>query len=139
MSGPEQHRQLLVHTLVANPAGRVSERYIDQQIFDLWLSLVQTRHGLTLKEQRLCVWLPEGESERQADLAARQPFRAKVQRLVFECYDPQTTITSFKARFVPAKDAQWLAQQLYNQLGNPGYTTLQISRGEALATYARAA
>ncbi|MEM7000988.1 MAG: hypothetical protein AAF529_09380 [Pseudomonadota bacterium] len=138
MSRPEQHRQLLVHVEVSNAAGEISDRFVDHQLFALWRALVEDRHGLHIKGCTPCVWLPEGEARRHESLAQHQPFRVDVHRLTFQCFDPATSITEFKSRFVLATEALWMTDLLLKHLGDEEFTTLKIHQGQALATRAAA-
>ncbi len=128
------HRHLLTRARVKSPLNQISDRWVDQQVFALWRSYMEQHHGFTILSAHNCVWLPHEECERHATLLSHIKFRARVDHLAFESYQPALGTTEIRNRFVAEETKDLVLTRLRDHFeGEETLTDLQVTKGLALS------
>ena len=111
MAQTSEHRQLLRYCQTTSPDGSSSERYVDDQVFQLWCDKVSNTHGLEVTELGTCLWIPEKEYLRQQQLFDRNHDIAPITRVEIDQLDTKTNINHQRVRFIPTRDLQMVLQR----------------------------
>jgi|GEM_PF-2541290 len=109
MPSPITHdnvRQLLMKCIVRNADGVVGVRFTEHVSYELWANLIRTNHGIQVCSATPCIWVPEIEYEQRRRLYEGAAIVDPVTRVVVTQYDPESSITQRKTRYIFTED--WL-------------------------------
>ena len=93
-------RQLLMKCVVRNAEGIKSIRFTEHVSFELWANLIRSRHGIEVTSAIPCIWVPVHEFDRRRRLYEGAELADPVTRIVVTLFDPETSITERKTRFL---------------------------------------
>ena len=110
------HRFLLVRCRLLNPNGQTSVRYVEHHLFRLWQYVMANRHGLTVQDANLCLWLPEEQWSRQADYFRAAGPNEAVDLLSIELFDAEHQLWERVQRFVASEDASACVERLLGRV-----------------------
>lgn len=99
-------RQKLIRCQVTNGGGKASYRVIELEHFSLWEYLVTNKHGLTVSDPHLCLWISEEEYQENIDIYSRAGEINQVNRISVELFDGMYGFTNTIQRFVPDVDTK---------------------------------
>ena len=105
-NGGNGENQKLIHCVTVNEAGESRPRYIELRLFNLWKFLMEQKHGMTVNDPCLCLWVPREEYQRKRNLFDHGGEAAAVDRIELILFDERRRFSSEIIRFVPTKDTQ---------------------------------
>jgi hypothetical protein len=136
MSDSNSHRQLLVRCDVRNSAEEHSVRFVEHSVYRLWQYMMANRHGITVQETALCLWLPEAEWNHQSDLFHHAGTTELVNRINIAVYDPISRFCNTVQRFVSSQDSfrveELLMGRISTETRNSDDVVMEVDTGMAI-------
>ena len=127
----------LIKCRVQNNQQQSSFRLIERDYFDLWHYLVSNKHGLTLLETALCMWVSNAEFQAKEAIYRRAGAVEAANRLMLMVFD-ETGNFANTVRYVPQADSDQLEQILVSHVPDAqkqeGQFTLQKDSGFLVVT-----
>jgi hypothetical protein len=127
----------LIKCLVQNNNQQSSFRLIERDYFNLWHYLVSNKHGLTLLETALCMWVSNSEFETKEAIYHRAGTVEAANRLMLMVFD-ETGNFANTVRYVPEDDSAQLEKILISHVPDAqrqdGQFTLQKDPGFLVVT-----
>lgn len=127
----------LIKCLVQNNQQQTSYRLIERDYFNLWHYLVSNKHGLTLLETSLCMWVSTPEFEAKEAIYRRAGAVEAANRLMLMVFD-ETGNFANTVRYVPHADSSQLEQILISHVPDiqreDGQYSLQKDHGYLVVT-----
>ena len=133
----------LVRCQLVNAYRETGVRFIELDAFRLWEYLMTHKHGMKVGEPQLCLWLPEDEYRRNANVFDRAGEVEAVDRIVIELFDREYGFSQTIARFARSAESGQLVQILRSHippgLGDSDACQIAVAGGRAVQKWHRKA
>ena len=127
----------LIKCLVQNNQQQSSFRLIERDYFNLWHYLVSNKHGITLLETTLCMWVSTEEFKAKEAIYRRAGSVEAANRLMLMVFDESGNFGN-TTRYVPHDDCAHLESILISHVPDAqkseGQYTLQKDHGFLVVT-----
>ena len=105
----------LVKCRVRNAKGQTSFRLIERDYFELWHYLVSNKHGITLLDTSLCMWVSANEFYAKEAIYRRAGTVESANRIMLMVFDDNGNFAN-TIRYVPENDSSHLEEILINHV-----------------------
>lgn len=107
MSGnnPFADTEKLIRCSVTNKYKEQSIRHIELNNFRLWEHLMISKHGATINDVFLCLWVTGDEFTRNENIYSRAGNLDKVNRIVVDLFDEEYGFSNTITRFVRSNES----------------------------------
>ncbi|MDX1608816.1 MAG: hypothetical protein R3225_01700 [Halofilum sp. (in: g-proteobacteria)] len=109
------HARLLRCTML-NRAGKSSIRYVELEQYRLWAYMMESRHGFTVQDLQLSLWVNSSEFRDKTDLFLHCGNVEEVSRIAFCWFNPRHHYTLDVARYVPSEQYESVKQILLSHV-----------------------
>lgn len=92
--------QKLMRCYVSGADGIPTVRFIEFEVFKLWYYMMTNKHGLSVSELSLCLWVNEDEFKQKEKLYARSGEVETVHRIVVSIFDRKNGFSHMTCRYV---------------------------------------
>lgn len=108
MADNSQHHEThkLIRCHVTNKDGNESVRLVEIEAFKMWEYLMVNKHGLTVSDPMLCLWLSEGEYQSNASIFERSGTVESVSRIVVDIFDTEYGFSHNIERYAMAGETE---------------------------------
>lgn len=133
---PYTESQKLVRCSVLNRDGERSARLVELEHFRLWEYLMTHKHGLSVTEPCLCLWLHEDEFAETALLYQTVDGTEAVDRIVIDIFDAEYGFANTITRYVPTAETPDVLAILHKHIpelrDDPANANVEIVHGWAV-------
>lgn len=110
--------QKLIRCYVSNSDGIPTVRFIEVEVFKLWQYMITHKHGLTISDISLCLWVNETEFKEKEELYKRSGGVEPVHRLVVSIFDNRNGFFHVTSRYVLDQDVNKVRGILLSHIPN---------------------
>jgi hypothetical protein len=105
-------KKKLVKCWMVNPSGEGRHRFVELENFRLWEYLVTTKHGMTIQDVSVCLWLSEPHFQYNRNLFEHAGSVSEVDQVTIERYDPNYKFCNLIHRYGLSDETEDLVARL---------------------------
>ena len=110
-------KEKLVRCRMVNPKGEGQTRFVELDNFKLWEYLVTHKHGMTVEDPTICLWVNDEHYNRARDLFEKSGEVTGVNRVTIERYDPNFKFCNLIHRYCLSEETDVLLERLKSHIG----------------------
>ncbi len=100
-----QDTQKLIRCCVINKFDETSTRFVLMSDFGLWEHLMVSKHGATINNVSLCLWVNEEEFIRNENIYQHADNLFRVDRIVVDLFDDEYGFSNATVRYVASEES----------------------------------
>jgi|GEM_PF-281308 len=135
-NSPLYQRQKLVRCSVSSNSGEDNIRIVELENFRLWEYLMTNKHGLTVSDLYLCLWVSDYEYQQRQSIYTHAGATERVNRIVVDLYDEEYGFTNTINRFAPESDTDKVVSILTSHIPKPmhssGLCNIEVVEGYSI-------
>lgn len=108
--------QKLVRCQVVNRYHEASVRFVEIGAFRLWEYLMTNKHGLSVSEPTLCLWVDENDYQRSAGVFDRAGEIEVVDCIAVDLFDPEYRFSQTISRYVRSAESEQVIEILRSHI-----------------------
>lgn len=128
--------QKLVRCQVVNRYQEASVRFVEIGAFRLWEYLMTNKHGLSVSEPTLCLWIDENDYQRSARVFDRAGEIEYVDCIAVDLFDPEYRFSQTIFRYVRTAESEQVIEILRShiprELSNPDTCRIDVISGRVV-------
>lgn len=106
----------LLRCVVVNKTNDTSLRYVELEQFRLWQYMMSNRHGISVQQVHLGLWMPESEFETNPELFLHGGQVEEVSRITISWFNPSHNYTLHIMRYVPVEQCKTVKEILLSHI-----------------------
>ena len=108
--------QKLIRCSVSNKEGFTSSRFVEFEFFKLWHYTMYHKHGITVSDISLCLWVSEDDYKPKKDIYMRFGETESVNKIVISIFDRWNCFSHTSARYVSEQEAAKVREILLSHI-----------------------
>jgi len=132
-----QHaNQKLIRCILTPSSGKPQSRFVEFELFKLWQYMMQSKHGMSVSDLAMCLWVSEHDFLAKQSLYERSGDILQVEKITVSIFDQRNGFTHTTNRFALQADSEQvkavLLSHVPNELANSTDFDLTITNGRAV-------
>ena len=115
-NNPFSDTQKIIRCNVINKYNELSVRMIEFDSFRLWEYLMTHKHGASIKDVTLCLWVSEDEYHEHQNIYERSGEAEPVNRIIIDLFDEEYGFSHAITRFVRVAETEQVIQILTSHM-----------------------